>query len=256
MKFDRIAQVYDVIATPENRLAREGPFLEAWIKPQQHIIDLACGTGIHAEFLARKGALVTACDLSPAMIDYATAIRPHRALRYLVSDMRTPPVGPYHKAMILGNSLNLLPDRQAVRETLHAIRLALMPQGRLLLQLLNPDAQANTTPKQIVKSAAIGEQEVLMIKSMVPKEGRRFITLTYFARSLATDYSEPHWESDTESAVLLDLKQNELQGLAEASGMRILNQWGGMDGSLFKREQSQDLIIEAEAASWCDASGG
>ena len=45
--------------------------LERIFQPDQHILELSCGTGIDAVFLAKLGVQVLACDLSPRMIELA-----------------------------------------------------------------------------------------------------------------------------------------------------------------------------------------
>jgi hypothetical protein len=166
--------------------------------------------------------------------------------------MRDPPSGPFDRAMILGNSLNLLPSRDDVLRTLVATRDTLAPNGRLLLQLLNPASSANGQARLITKNETFDGQNVLLIKSMVPHAGRRFITLTSFAvsegkRGDAPGKGDvPAWRSDTESAVLLDLHAEELKDLLGKAGLEERSWWGGMDGSPLRMDESTDLVVETE----------
>lgn len=249
MSFERIADVYDVLANPKKRIEREGAFLSTWVGSANTVLDLACGTGIHAQFLAQKGFDVTACDLASAMIAYAQRVRPHPCLKYEVGDMRRPPTGPFDRAIILGNSINLLPQHADVARTLSATKDVLNPNGRLLLQVLNPAAGTNREPKQIIRSTNLDGQDVLVIKSMVPHGRRRFITLTYFTpETSGTEVSGPDgnvYQSDTESATLLDLGVDELDELLTEAGYEIAARHGGMDGAPLDVDQSTDLIIDA-----------
>ncbi len=165
--FDAVACAYDLLAADPERLRREGPFLERWVGSAGSILDLACGTGVHAAFLAGGGhRRVTAVDLSPAMITRARTMRPHPGVTWLVGDMREPPRGPFDRAMILGNSLNLLPDHAAVATTLRAIRQILLPGGRLLVQVVNPEHPRHRQPRQIVRRGAGAGAEVTIIKDL------------------------------------------------------------------------------------------
>lgn len=60
------------------------------IKPQDRILDIACGRGRHALYLAAEGFLVTGIDLSPNSILYAQQEAKKRALdaTFYVHDMR------------------------------------------------------------------------------------------------------------------------------------------------------------------------
>ena len=65
--FDYVAAYYEVLSDNAARPQREGQFLAECLEqaPGRRVLDIACGTGIHAEFLAGRGADVTAADASP-----------------------------------------------------------------------------------------------------------------------------------------------------------------------------------------------
>lgn len=73
--FDRIAKSYDEVFTRSmiGRAQRK----QVWAKllavfpPGQRVLELNCGTGEDARFLAKGNRSVVACDASPSMIDIA-----------------------------------------------------------------------------------------------------------------------------------------------------------------------------------------
>ena len=69
--YDRWSAVYDHDANP--LLALEAPRLRAAIGTvhDRALLDLGCGTGRHASWLASQGARVTAVDFSDGMLDVA-----------------------------------------------------------------------------------------------------------------------------------------------------------------------------------------
>lgn len=79
----RIAAAYDAVAPEyDSRLARDHWMRQVlWrhyvrvFSPGQHVLDLGCGTGQDALFLARRGIRVTALDASPSMVDALRARR-------------------------------------------------------------------------------------------------------------------------------------------------------------------------------------
>ncbi len=73
--FDALAATYDAefTETPLGRRlrARVWACLERHFRPGQHILELGCGTGEDAVWLARRGITVTATDASAAMLAVA-----------------------------------------------------------------------------------------------------------------------------------------------------------------------------------------
>jgi SAM-dependent methyltransferase len=75
--FDAAASDYDATATNllVSRWLRERVWarLEALFPPGSHVLELGCGTGEDALWLARRGVHVTATDFSAAMLEQAKA---------------------------------------------------------------------------------------------------------------------------------------------------------------------------------------
>ena len=60
--------------------------LEKLIKPGSKLLDIGCGTGICSYFMASKGAIVTAVDLSNKLIEFAKQNSFHKNVTYIVAD--------------------------------------------------------------------------------------------------------------------------------------------------------------------------
>jgi malonyl-CoA O-methyltransferase len=88
--YDRWAVVYDHDANPlpalEDPLVREALGDVAG----QAVLDLGCGTGRHAVWLAAAGARVTAVDFSEAMLAQARAKPGAAAIQFLTHDLHQP----------------------------------------------------------------------------------------------------------------------------------------------------------------------
>jgi ubiquinone/menaquinone biosynthesis C-methylase UbiE len=73
--FDSVAPRYDELftSTPVGRFQRMVIWKQAVkaFRPGSRVLELNCGTGQDAIFLARSGIVVTACDASPEMIKQA-----------------------------------------------------------------------------------------------------------------------------------------------------------------------------------------
>jgi SAM-dependent methyltransferase len=249
MALDIRAAAYDILSNPEARLRREGPFLAERVEPGAEVLDLACGTGAHARFLAEAGARVTACDLSPAMIAVAATRRAHDRLAYAVRDMRQPPPGAYDLVLCIGNALNQLPSRDDVGLAIGRAREALAPGGRILLHLLNPEHPAQREPRYTTRSGIVDGQEVRVVKSLLPAGDRHLLSITYHIRAApdteAGEVEAPPWEIRHDGGVLLDIPAGELLHLLEDAGYGGTTLFGGLDGSPFDAETSPDLVAEA-----------
>src|SRR5262245_9081544 len=73
--FDSFAPDYDAefTDTPLGRVLRDMVWAraDAVFQPQQHILELGCGTGEDATHFAKRGMRVTATDASNAMVEAA-----------------------------------------------------------------------------------------------------------------------------------------------------------------------------------------
>jgi ubiquinone/menaquinone biosynthesis C-methylase UbiE len=100
--------------------------LDAAFRPGDRILELNCGTGIDAVHLAERGIQITACDISPRMIELAR----ERALRASLGDrasFRVVPTedlasiqneGPFDGAFSSFSGLNCVQNLSGVRENL------------------------------------------------------------------------------------------------------------------------------------------
>src|SRR5947209_15724106 len=85
--YDRWAGVYDRDGNP--LVAMEEPVVRAAVGNVKDldVLDLGCGTGRHAIWLAGAGARVTAIDFSPGMLDEARRKAGHLPIIFLQHDV-------------------------------------------------------------------------------------------------------------------------------------------------------------------------
>jgi len=88
--YDRWAGVYDHESNP--LVALEGPKVRALIGEARGIsaLDLGCGTGRHAIWLASAGARVTAVDFSEGMLAQARRKAGAQRVEFIVHDLHEP----------------------------------------------------------------------------------------------------------------------------------------------------------------------
>ena len=117
--------------------------LAAAFRPGDHVLELGCGTGEDAIWLARRGVHVTATDVSQSMLDVAQRKAAAAGLTDLidfaaidlaalpVSDSITSPFtihrSPFSGAFSNFGPLNCLPDRRPLAEALAQLAAARRP---------------------------------------------------------------------------------------------------------------------------------
>ncbi len=239
------AAYYEALTNREQRLEREGPLLKYCLEqaPGRKVLDLACGTGLHAEFLAEAGAEVTAVDLSEGMIAHAQRRRPHPRVTYRLGDMREIDGGPWDLALCLGNSLSLLPNQEDLVTTFRRIYANLTPNGLFLTQTLNYAAESASAPRHRVERTPFEGGELVAVKNLVPCGRRTLLTLTFFdlRGEKATTVSEP--------ALLQNWTYETLLNAAESAGFRVAEVFGGMDRRPYDAEKSPDIVLAGKKLS-------
>jgi 2-polyprenyl-3-methyl-5-hydroxy-6-metoxy-1,4-benzoquinol methylase len=125
--FDRIAACSGGIPDVLERAAQR---LVAAVPLRSRVLDVGCGTGALArELAAKRGAKVTAIDLSPRMVDVARLRSPASlGIEYAVADlMELSPTG--FDVVISTNTLHHLPLADAAAR----MAAALVPGGMMLI---------------------------------------------------------------------------------------------------------------------------
>ncbi|MCI0378969.1 MAG: class I SAM-dependent methyltransferase [Gemmataceae bacterium] len=135
--YDRWAAVYDHDANPLQGL--EGPVVRAAIGDVRglHVLDLGCGTGRHAHWLAATGATVTAVDFSEGMLAEARSRPGAEAIRFVVHDLEAPLPFPAGQFDLVVSGLVLEHLRELDGFFAEACRV-LKPAGRAVVSAMHP----------------------------------------------------------------------------------------------------------------------
>lgn len=135
--YDRWAAVYDHDRNPLPAL--EEPVVREAVGPAQGLraLDLGCGTGRHALWLAAAGAAVTAVDFSRGMLREAQHKPGAGAIRFVVHDLHRPlPFGAESFDLVVsGLVLEHVGD---LGHLFREIRRSLRPAGRAVVSAMHP----------------------------------------------------------------------------------------------------------------------
>jgi SAM-dependent methyltransferase len=99
------------------------------------LLDVGCGTGKSFLPMLERGWDVTACDISPSMLELARA-KAGDAARLSVADMRELPIfGEFDLVWALDDAVNYLLSVEEMGDALSAMRANLAPGGLLMFDL-------------------------------------------------------------------------------------------------------------------------
>lgn len=101
----------------------------------RRLLDVGCGTGKSFLPMLERGWEVTACDISPSMLELARA-KAGDAARLSVADMRELPVfGEFDLVWALDDAVNYLLSGEELGEALSGMRANLAPGGLLMFDV-------------------------------------------------------------------------------------------------------------------------
>jgi SAM-dependent methyltransferase len=135
--YDRWALVYDHDANPLPAL--EEPIVRAAVGEPRglRVLDLGCGTGRHAAWLADAGADVTAVDFSPGMLAEAREKAGAARVRFVVHDLHEPLPLPDGAFDLVVSGL-VLEHLRVLGPFFAEARRVLAPAGRAVVSAMHP----------------------------------------------------------------------------------------------------------------------
>ena len=142
--YQKLAPLYQLKVEWNNRLRKEQKLFDLLFLDRtiDHVCDLGCGDGGHAEEITRRGAQYTGIDSSAAMIAMAKNL--HSQLPN-VNFQRGNALGIPRKfdrafdlVLLLGNTLPHFRSRQDLQKLFAGISRVLQDNGRFVLQTVNP----------------------------------------------------------------------------------------------------------------------
>jgi len=243
--YDRLAKAFDVMTDWPKRLNHEMPFLEEMLRRHEaaNVLDIACGTGWHSIALAKKGHTVTGCDVSPSMIEQAraNAARSQVAVQFVVADFSQMGRirGAFDALLCLGNSLPHVLSQRALGDTMSQMAGKLNPRGVAILHNLNYDLRLQTKPR-FFSAEGNADMVVWRFADYGPDQ------ITFHTALFERSHSEPpQWSVQVNSTFQHPWLCEDLDRALQKAGFQKIEHFGGLDGSIYDRDKSGDLVIVA-----------
>ena len=239
-----------LIAWPE-RLKREEPLFQRVLEaaPSRRVLDLGCGTGEHARFLASLGFEVTGVDASPAQVEAARGADPGgRYVQGSLTDLAelVELVDPgFGGAICVGNTLPHLTEEDDLRRCFTGLADRLLPGGRFLLQILNYDRILDRGERTFPVLVRPGEDgaETVFLRLMTPRPDGRVVFTPATLRWRPG--AEPPLELvSAEEVQLRGWRRAEVEALLREAGFEVREVLGTMTGDPWS-PTSPDLVVVA-----------
>jgi SAM-dependent methyltransferase len=116
----------------------------------RRLLDVGCGTGKSFIPMLERGWEVTACDVSPSMVELARA-KVGDAAELSVADMRDlPHCGAFDMVWCLDDAVNYLLDGEELEQALSGMRRNLGPGGLLMFDLNTLDTYRSFFAEEVV----------------------------------------------------------------------------------------------------------
>ena len=199
------------------------------------LLDVGCGTGKSFLPLLERGFDVTACDISPEMVELARHKSGARADVYVADMRRLPVFGEFDLITCIDDAINHLLDPGEVYEAFANMRENLAPGGLLIFDV-NTLAAYRQVPDVVVEDADVllrwrgglaelehpgGEAEVVI--DVFTHEGDGL-----WSRSLSRQRHRHH-------------PIDELRALAEEAGLEVATVLGQRPGAVLDVELDEEL---------------
>ncbi|MBL7826452.1 MAG: methyltransferase domain-containing protein [Saprospiraceae bacterium] len=202
------------------------------LKDGATILDLACGKGRHARYLAEKGFVVTGLDISEASIAFAREFE-HARLEFFQHDMRKPFRSNYFDGVMnMFTSFGYFNTEHEHLLTLKNVTKELKPGGLFLLDYFN----SLWVRKNLIAQDTKTVDGVTFHLNRKISKGNVFKTVEFRAAGRQLIF--------TESVRLFEYA--DFDRLLTLAGMKINKCFGDYDLSPFVPEQSSRLILVAQ----------
>jgi len=238
-----------LIAWPK-RIEREWPLLEEVLGegPSRRLLDLGCGTGEHARFLAEQGFEVVGVDASVSMIEQAVAEPLPANLSFVHGDaaeLERIVEGDFGGAICLGNTLPHLKTREALEGFLRGLRRHLLPGAPFFLQLLNYERIFARKERHLPLNfrSHDGAESVFLRLMELSDDGR----VLFFPTTLRFDprADPPVSVAASKRVELMGWRLAQLESALGAAGFSARRLLGAFDRRPFDPLESRDLIVIA-----------
>lgn len=198
-------------------------FIESWLPPDAHILDIGCASGALCLELANLGHHAAGIDADADMIALAQReeVTKNKTLQFYVSDMSCVdelfPENSFHAVLCLGNTLAHLDSPRMMGEVILRWSRLIRKNGVLIIQTVNYE----TIRRGILPTPPDLENGDITFRRRYLFNGD-----SQRLRFVSTLTNNQTGESEEEEILHYPLTQNELAGLLQRNGFQQVHWFG------------------------------
>ena len=257
--YDSFSSDYDHFVNWPGRLALEIPFIEGRLAQLSshhdgalRVLDVACGTGMHAVELAKHSFAAAGADLSKPMIERARINAAAAGVEVTFKEAGFGELGVafqqdggengFDALLCLGNSLPHLLTPLSLAGALEDVAACLRPGGMFILQNRNFDAVlAHHDRWMETQSSQEGDAEWVFMRFYdFEPDGLIDFNLITLSRSGSSG-----WRQKVDTSRLYPLLQSELETALQDAGFEQVTSFGSLSDSAFDEMTSSNLVMTA-----------
>lgn len=245
--YDEFGGLYDLMVCWENRLKNEAKFFQNTFRERgaKTVLDVACGTGMHAILFADWGYDVIGADLSEEMLRKANANagKSRANLRFVRAGFGELGEKIGRKADVvtcLGNSLPHLLSADELSRAIHDIYSILNPGGLFITQNRNYDRVWHKKERFMpLEATTIDGKELLFFRLLDFYEDTIGFNIITFTKE------KGNWSYTVNATRHRPVLKSELERTLLEAGFIDLQFLGDYQGAAFDVAESTDLIVIA-----------
>ena len=195
------------------------------------VLDLCCGMGRHSLALTEFGYDVTGVDLSEVLLASARQFDSEQSVQWLRGDMRDVPLQREFDAVVnLFTSFGYFDADEQNQKVLHEIDRLLKPNGKFLIDFLNPGYVKRTL---VPHSTRHDEEHVI--------QEYRTIEAGFVKKQIVIQQDNEPARRYSEQVRLYD--KQDFERMLSKTALHIDHVYGGYDGSPYDEQSSLRLIM-------------
>ena len=254
------ASDYDTFVDWNKRLLREAPFFSSQFEAHgvRRVIDVGCGSGMHALMWAKLGLDVVGVDPDASMLAQAEVNRTAAqaevdtaggSIRFIASgfgELAALGLGSFDAVTCTGNALPHVAGVAGLHVALTDFALVLRPGGIVVLHLLNHDrlisGQVRSIPP-VVRDTDEGTRVFLRLMDYAP--GAILFDFVTMTRPVGALRSGAAWEVASRRSAHTALPASVLLPALRDAGFAEVARYGKHDGTPFDAENDESVIVVA-----------
>jgi SAM-dependent methyltransferase len=238
-----------MIAWPK-RLEREWTFLSAPLGslPSNRLLDLGCGSGEHARYLAEKGFEVVGVDVSDTMLERAREDGVPAGVQFLLGDLihvESVVTGKFGGAVCLGNTLAHIMDQETLTQLFKGVRAVLLPGAPLVIQVLNYERLVHSGQRCLPLTFIQDEEGEAIFLRVMTHHDDGSVTFTPSLLRYRKDGDPALEVISSHNVPLRGWKRAEMEAALNAAGFTARELFGTMGHVPYDDHDSTDLVVIA-----------